>query len=832
MAAKKVTLGKITYQKNSDNTYYVTWSFSEKHVDHYEVEWGYATGNGVWFRESVKNETYKQSTYSPPSNATKITVNVKPVSTTYSKNVETVKNGKKTTTKKTVSYWTGTWANSKFNAAAITIDGKTSPIPVPNAPDISITGTKLTAHVDYTPTDTHKVDAIEFQVIKNDKSSAGKATGTLKYDSASVTIDIALGGEYKVRCRALKNYTSTTMVVVPSGQIAAAKGYDQAALDQALADQNATMTNYLMMLNAVNTSSTEYSDWSDYSSEEGTQPKAVEGDLAVKATSSTQVKLTWTKVSGATGYEIEYTKNKSYFGKSSSEVQSDSLESTATTRYISGLETGTTWYFRIRATNDKGNSTWSTIAECVLGATPTAPTTWTYTSTATIGETVVLNWTHNSSDGSDQAGAEVEYQINNGDKSTETITGTTAKYSLKLTADKFNDGDVVKWRVRTKGITDKFSSWSTQRQFTVYSVPAVTITLNQLGGTVYNYPLKIDIEAVVSSQKATSIDMRIVSLESYEGFVDGTGTPAMITTGTELFYHLYEPEDNLVQTELGPGDCRLEYGKTYRIQVTAAFDSGLTAENSYDFVLGYLLYEDYDVYATVAIDNGSLIAYITPSCTNVGSGEESGPEAENVTMSVYRREYNGDLVLVADNIPGGGNTTIVDPHPALDYARYRIVASDNDNGRITYTDLPDVEIGYGSIIIQWEEAWKYFDFDPMEQPDEPTWSGSMLDLPYDIDISIDSDPEVSLVEYIGREHPVSYYGTQKGETARWSCNIPKTDKETLYQIRRLQAYAGDVYVREPSGIGYWANVTVTYSISHKDTVVPVTFSIKRVEGGI
>ena len=38
----------------------------------------------------------------------------------------------------------------------------------------------------------------------------------------------------------------------------------------------------------------------------------------------------------------------------------------------------------------------------------------------------------------------------------------------------------------------------------------------------------------------------------------------------------------------------------------------------------------------------------------------------------------------------------------------------------------------------------------------------------------------SLVEYIGRKHPVSYYGTQVGQTQTWSVEIPKTDTETIY----------------------------------------------------
>jgi bacillopeptidase F (M6 metalloprotease family) len=108
----------------------------------------------------------------------------------------------------------------------------------------------------------------------------------------------------------------------------------------------------------------------------------------------------------------------------------------------------------------------------------------------------------------------------------------------------------------------------------------------------------------------------------------------------------------------------------------------------------------------------------------------------------------------------------------------------------------------------------------------------MLRLPYNIDISDSFDPDVSLVEYIGRKRPVSYYGTQIRESSSWSTEIPKTDTETLFAIRRLAVWMGNAYVREPSGTGYWAHVNVSYSKSYSNLIIPVSFEITRVEGGM
>ena len=88
------------------------------------------------------------------------------------------------------------------------------------------------------------------------------------------------------------------------------------------------------------------------------------------------------------------------------------------------------------------------------------------------------------------------------------------------------------------------------------------------------------------------------------------------------------------------------------------------------------------------------------------------------------------------------------------------------------------------------------------------------------------------MKYIGRKDPVSYYGTQTGYTASWNTVIPKSDRETIALLRKLQVWPGDCYVREPSGTGYWANVKVTFPINHVELTVSVSISITRVEGGM
>lgn len=115
---------------------------------------------------------------------------------------------------------------------------------------------------------------------------------------------------------------------------------------------------------------------------------------------------------------------------------------------------------------------------------------------------------------------------------------------------------------------------------------------------------------------------------------------------------------------------------------------------------------------------------------------------------------------------------------------------------------------------------------------QPLWVGSLLKLPYNVDVSDNNIPDSTLVKYVGRTYPVSYYGTHIDSSSTWNVVIPKNDRETLYALRRLSIWKGDVYVREPSGSGYWANIGVSFSQKHMELTIPVTLDITRVEGGM
>ena len=762
-----ITIGQ---QAGTTDTLYATWTWTRENTDHYEYEWQYKTANNIWFEGSsgsTSSGSIKNCTYQLPANAVAARVCVLAVAKTYTH-----------TNTKEYEYWT-----TEYSAYSTFLASQLAP-KVPSVPTVSMDGLNLTAELDvYDSTAKY----IEFQIVANDTKLYNTGKANIVTNHASYTVAVAAGNDYKVRAR----------------------GCTEKAV----------------------------SDWSEYSSKVGTVPKTIGALTYKKALSPTSIRIGWAEVPNAEEYNIEYAIDPDYFD-ASSEVKSVTVVSPYA--ILTGLDTGVTWYIRARASNSNGQSGWSKVVSLTIGKTPSPPTTWSETTTAIVGSNVILYWVHNSEDDSRQTEAVLEL----------TILGQTTTVTLDMSSDEdvavdqissytfettgYPEGAKLTWRVKTRGIMDEFSDWSVERFVDIYALPSLTMGITDPNGSVFDIltalPMAVSLEAGPLSQNVIGYTISIVASDSYES-LDVFGNNIYILQGTTIYSKYFGSDSenpNELEVDITAGDVNLENGVMYNVICIAAFDSGLTAEATQDILIAWE--EDEELYdldpdAEIMIDEENMCCYIRPFCYD--ENEEPVP---NVTLAVYRRDFDGKLTEIGKDIPNDMTVTIMDPHPALDYARYRIIASSNATGRTFYYDVPALEIGIKSIVIQWGEG-VVINEDDDEYFMSPPVSGTILKLPYNISVQDSYAQDVNLVKYIGREYPVSYYGTQLGSTSEWSTDVPKFDTETLYALRCLAVYRGDVYVREPSGSGYWAQVNVSFDRSHDSTVVPVSLSITRVEGG-
>lgn len=594
--------------------------------------------------------------------------------------------------------------------------------------------------------------------------------------------------------------------------------------------------------------------WSPYTDTISVRP-APTAITSLKALNATSIQIDWEARTGATEYIVEYTTKRVYFDQNPSGVSSQSIES-GTTFLLDNIDKSDEYFFRVAVKQGDDSdiqSEWSEIKSVVVGRLPTAPTTWSNRANASIGDDIYLYWTHNAEDGGSELEATIEITIN-GVAQTPVVVprpeDETVQRSYKLPDSMTRDEATIEWSVMTKGVVG-YSPASTRRFIRIYTKPSVQIGLYSTSeltldgydlpsGNLYEqpanktvladsvleyFPLRLDVNAYPLSQIPVAYIISVVSNTSYEG-TDELGNVSYVLAGQEIYKKYYNTDRSAFTTFLMPSHINVENGASYTINVSVAMDSGLTAQSSARFMVSWDE-DDFGLNAELSIDRDRLLCHITPFCI-----DDAGSYKSNVTMAVYRREFDGGFTLIAKNLSNDDRATVTDPHPALNYARYRIVGISDLTGRVAYHDVPGIPINEPIIVIQWDEKWEPYYGTPNEDSlyDRP-WTGSMIKLPYNIDTSDSNTIDVEMVEYIGRSHPVSYFGTQVGQQATWNTVIPMDDVQTIFDLRRLAKYMGNVYVREPSGTGYWAHVEVSFSMTHRETTIPVGLKITRVEGG-
>lgn len=789
----RVTMLMFDRLQGSDRTIVASWiynedaEFVETVLDHYTIEWDYyVTGatksESIWLKGDRSDVTETTVTYNAPSNASMVRFRAKPVS--KQKGVTGNSTADSLINNSTIGQLANSVGiiNSQYYFVADFIDYETFAFnnDKPSAPsglNVELQDYKLTASLSGIDSN---ISRVGFRYIVDNNSKNVSSTQWVFVDSAyaAYTWTVSPGHLYKVEAQ--------------------------------LENKNSELT----------------SEWSAPSDNYSSGPSASAGIYRIQAKTKDSVELYWYAAKNAKTYEIEYIDNVEYFD-ASTEVHSISVETPH--QIVTGLESGKEWFFRVRAVSDGTNSKWTSIKSVKVGTVPIAPTTWSSTVTAEVGEDVTLYWVHNSEDGSTETTANLSITI--GGSTTITAVKNTngdATSFYKVSTSGYTEGTTITWKVQTKGVLADYSPWSAERNITVYAPPTVSLALKDSSdtqiSTMVSYPLKITGEAGPNTQTPVGYHLSVVSADAYLT-TDDMGNYKMINAGDEVFSKYYNTNNSSFSESLSANDVNLDNGHSYTAILTVAMNSGLTGSSEATFNTSWsetLFIPN----AEIAIDRLNMSAYIKPYCK-----DDTNTLLPNYKLSVYRREYDGTFTEITTGLNNVDKSFVTDPHPSLDYARYRIVAMNEETGAITYYDAPGVYFGITSIIMQWDEQWRDFDLNAEGIPAEPTHTGSMLFLNYNIDVSDDYEADSSLVKYIGRDYPVSYYGTQKGMTSTWDVEIPKTDRDTLYAIRRLAIWMGDVYVREPSGTGYWARVSVSYNTRHRELTIPVSFRITRVEGG-
>lgn len=539
------------------------------------------------------------------------------------------------------------------------------------------------------------------------------------------------------------------------------------------------------------------------------------GDPEARATGADSASVSWAASALATSYTVQHIAGAEPAFDTDPEAV-DEVEISSGTLYTpSGLEAGTTHWFRVRAENASGESGWSGVCSCTVATAPEAPTVLDCAASYMDGGTARIRWAHNSTDGSGQTAGQVELSYSGENAPSEgTVVDVGAVQALDLDLTGVGDGTAVTFRVRTKGVRDEWSPWSGTKSFLVYAQPALACSIYQPDGAggwaalsdespLAAFPIRVVLDPSGGGNNPVGYDVAIVCTLAAD-VMDPSGRMATAAVGSAAWQGHYTTSADPFAVEVGAGECALADGGAYELRATVAMASGLRADADPP---GFAVAFDVDMAqpsATVTFDPDYLTADVVPAChvLDPDTGEETAELRDGTSLAVYRVEQDGGLVCLARNVVNDGAATVTDPHAPFGECWYHVVATDEATGVSTAADFSDESL-HDSCTIQWAEAWR----PAGDGGTRYDYEGSMLDGFFNMSFDQDVSPTAEAVRYAGRRRPVHYYdGIALEESASYALQFERADSDTMALARALSAWPGDAYVREPTGTGYWARV--------------------------
>lgn len=796
MSGVTVTNLSISLTNNSQ-TAYATWTHVANAAS-YEVLWYYlvsTTSGSKWVAaaNAYTNVGYANSaTYSVPSGSLAVDVYVRPVSKTYTYQWQTYTesvwyDGSSSTgnfldLQKHVDYIYTTHSETRayFTAAAAHVQGgkPTEAAATPTAPDAPVlslgTGNSVNVELSSTPGTYLKVWVGLYVDGAWGNHSGGKSYGP--YGSGEVDVanvfTAADGHSYKVDAR------------------------------------------------QQNTQLGSYSDFSSFSNELE-MPPLTPANLAVTMLSGTAFQASWEKV-GYTGdsYELRWAADPTGMTLDNPPSGVEVADVTGGATVYSGTLSPGTWYFCIRASGE-GHSAWTDVKAVTLGLAPSAPTLGRLPSYIVQGQPIAVGWTYNNADGSAQAGYQVQRKVGSGDWSdvVSQTSGTASTASVPTTG--VTAGSTVKVRVRTKGATGDWSDWTESGGILVEAPVTATIQVTQT-----TIPVKVSMSA--------SSDVRswhlVIASNGEASITEPDGSLGILPAGSVAFEGLlnYGDEDfdpRSVAAELDFADATFALGVSYTATLTVMTEHGLTDTDTDTFTPSWSTSAPVPN-AVIPDPAGDHVAHIFPECRDWSSPQTSGgtttyPLRTDVTLSVYRIDSDGHLLLVADGVSNTGSAEVIDPHPSFGTCYYRIAAKATD-GSLGFVDVP-CRCSCRSVVIQFETGLRGYS--------EEFFDGNgIIELPYDIRISEGYSGDAALVEFIGNADPTLYTGTQLGRTAQAQSTVITTDNaDVISRVRMLAGNMSRAYYRDPSGLGFWAWVVPSLEWDGP-VAVSASFAVTRIMG--
>lgn len=313
-----------------------------------------------------------------------------------------------------------------------------------------------------------------------------------------------------------------------------------------------------------------------------------------------------------------------------------------------------------------------------------------------------------------------------------------------------------------------------------------------------------------------------------------TGEPYECVSGTTIYNKVFNTNnaDQKYQVTIYKEDIKVPMilNSVYKVYVDAVFESGATVHNEMNIQWAGAK----ETQAPTLFSSSFVTDTDSDDAYKLSLSFKGIPNNPNqYKLYVYRRNIDGSVTLIKDNISNispalpNSNIVVVDPHPFIGLNTY-IVGCVNLNTGSTSCVHYQTEFNSMFPIIDFDEKWLPY-----------TLSGNtgqyknrvVIDKIFNITLSENNTKDKADIQFAGRRKKTSYYGVSDSEEQQWQFVVPRNDKETLYKLRLLSLHKGSVYIREPNGRGYWANVEATINDNYNAVISNCSLKI-TVAGGI
>lgn len=542
----------------------------------------------------------------------------------------------------------------------------------------------------------------------------------------------------------------------------------------------------------------------------GTVPAAPTSVVLSKTDTAGTIRVAWNwSWSTATFAELSWADHEDAW-ESTEEPDTYIVNSTHASAWnISGLDTGVTWYVRVRLGTGTDTITYGAYSDTVsidLSSAPTIPVLALSNSVITEDGVVTAAWSFVSSDGTAQAFAEVA-EVASGTYTILATTQTAQNVTISAKDVGWSTGETHDIVVRVTSASGKQSDgWSDPVSVTVAEPLTTVIASTSL------------IEQTFTDDSDTRTVLTLTEMP-FTATITGAGAGGTtrliierredyhVSRPDETEFNGYEGETVLIYSQLGEGAItisnadligKLDDGASYRLIATVQDGLGQSDDETINFEVKWS-HQAIAPTATVDIDDDNLIAVIVPIAP-------SGAAASD-TADIYRLSADRPELIYPDAVFG---TSYVDPYPAIgDYGGYRVVTKTANGDYIT----DDNELAWADYDGGLDTDDNIIDFG----------TGRVL-LPYNVNLSNAWAKDFVETKYLGGSIQGDW-NPAVSRTGTFSTVVVVDDELTIEAMRRLATYPGICHVRTKDGSSYAADVQVSETYAQEEAHMLSSFAL-------